>query len=139
MIEVYFDGSTVKSNPSTVAGYGFIIKKNGETIAKGHGSLTGSTFTNNEAEYHALIESLKWLSFYVPAKSERIIVRGDSKLVVNQMNTKWKVNTERLKPLYEEAKKLTKELKVEFKWIGREHNTEADVLSDMLKENKVWF
>jgi len=58
-------------------------------------------------------------------------VRGDSLLVVNQMNGLWKVKHANLKPLAAEARRLLDGFEhAEIKHVRREYNTEADALGN---------
>jgi ribonuclease HI len=57
--------------------------------------------TNNEAEYEALIEGLKAVSEWKP---DRLEIFLDSKLVVEQVNGRWKVKEARLQPLQTKVK-----------------------------------
>jgi ribonuclease H / adenosylcobalamin/alpha-ribazole phosphatase len=84
--------------------------------------------TNNEAEYHALIEGLKAVSEWKP---DRLEVYLDSKLVVEQVNGRWKVKESRLQALHREAKELIARFaEVEIKHVAREHNNGADSLAN---------
>jgi ribonuclease HI len=57
----------------------------------------------------------------------------DSNLVINQLSGVWKIKKDELKVLYEDVKKLIfeKNVIVNFKWIPRELNAEADRLSNV--------
>lgn len=85
--------------------------------------------SNNVAEYAALCEALEFL-----LKSHReakvIEVRSDSALVVNQMSEKWKFRRGLYAEKYREAKRLRDRFtNLSFRWIPREDNEEADLLS----------
>ena len=57
-------------------------------------------------------------------------IKGDSKLVINQLKGKWKVKKKELKPLFGRVKDLELEFtNIEYHWIGREDNKDADLLS----------
>ncbi len=71
----------------------------------------GDDVTNNEAEYRTLIAALEDLKrTLVKAGKDprhyRVLVAGDSQLVINQMNGLWKLKHERLRPLFVTAKQL---------------------------------
>ena len=119
---LYFDGCS-KGNPGP-SGSGALIKY--ENIIWRDFEYVGNT-TNNVAEYKGLILGLKHLKFLNITK---VIVKGDSMLVINQMNGKYKVNAPHLIPLYNEAKELIKDIEVIFIYIPREKNKEADYLSN---------
>jgi ribonuclease HI len=83
--------------------------------------------TNNEAEYAALI------ALIAGARSrglDEIEIRGDSKLIVSQVNREWKINKPHLRVLAKEAWDLMKGMKVNLVWIPRDENHLADKLSN---------
>jgi probable phosphoglycerate mutase len=84
--------------------------------------------TNNEAEYEALIEGLKAVSEWKP---DRLEIFLDSKLVVEQVNGRWKVKEPHLQPLQTRAKELLAGFpEVEIKHVERERNKGADALAN---------
>lgn len=123
MYTLYFDGCS-KGNPGP-SGSGALIK-NENDIWSGF-EYVGNT-TNNVAEYKGLILGLKQLKFLNITK---VIVKGDSMLVINHMTGKYKVNAPHLIPLYNEAKELIKDIDVTFLYIPRLQNKEADYLSNL--------
>jgi ribonuclease HI len=83
--------------------------------------------TNNEAEYAALIcllEGAREKSVF------EVEIRGDSKLVVSQINRKWKINYPHLRKLASRVWKLMDGMNVRLVWVPREENTIADALSN---------
>ncbi len=91
--------------------------------------------TNNEAEYEALIEGLKAVSEWNP---DRLEVRLDSKLVVEQVNGRWRVKEARLQSLLAKAKELLAGFpEVEIKHVERERNKGADALANMAMDEHV--
>jgi ribonuclease HI len=91
--------------------------------------------TNNEAEYHALIEGLKAVSEWKP---DRLEIYLDSKLVVEQVNGRWKVKEARLQSLQAKAKELLAGFpEVEIKHVERERNKGADALANMAIDERV--
>ncbi len=81
--------------------------------------------TNNEAEYLAVIEALKFVE-----DDSNVTVFSDSKLVVNQIKMEWHIKEERLRKLFEEVLSLIKEKNIDFKieWIPRGENKAGKVL-----------
>ncbi len=80
--------------------------------------------TNNEAEYMGLIAGLEEAA---RQGATSIHVRGDSQLVLRQLEGKYAVRAANLKPFYEEAKGLLKQFDtVRLTWVRREQNAEAD-------------
>lgn len=91
--------------------------------------------TNNEAEYEALIEGLKAVSEWKP---DRLEIFLDSKLVVEQVNGRWKVKEARLQSLLTKAKELLAGFsEVEIKHVERERNKGADALANMAMDAHV--
>jgi ribonuclease HI len=85
--------------------------------------------TNNEAEYRALIEGLKAVSDWKP---DRVELYLDSKLVVEQMNGRYRVKSPELTPLYKQANDLVKQLPdVSISHVERAKNAGADALANM--------
>jgi ribonuclease HI len=82
--------------------------------------------TNNVAEYKAVIEALRVAREYSP---RLIRVRADSQLVIRQLEGRYKVKNEGLRPLYEEARRLLQEFdEVDLEHVRRELNVDADTL-----------
>jgi ribonuclease HI len=91
--------------------------------------------TNNEAEYEALIEGLKAVSEWKP---DRLEIFLDSKLVVEQVNGRWKVKEARLQSLLAKAKELLAGFPdFEIKHVERERNKGADALANMAMDAHV--
>jgi ribonuclease HI len=122
-IVLYFDGCS-KGNPGP-SGSGAIIKHQNQELWSGC-EYVGNT-TNNVAEYKGLILGLKYLTLYT---YKHLKIKGDSMLVINQMTGKYKVKSPHLLVLYNEAKELCKDMNIEFIYIPREKNKEADELAN---------
>ena len=61
-----------------------------------------------------------------------VTVKGDSLLIIKQMNGEYKVNSPAMKPLYEEAKSLSSFFdRVTFEHVYRTENKRADALANM--------
>ncbi len=85
--------------------------------------------SNNVAEYSALIHALEWLKSN-HLQSEPVIIRGDSRLIINQLNKVFKVKAKRLLNLHARATNLLSEFQnVKLEWVDRSQNKEADLLS----------
>lgn len=135
MIEVWTDGLCEPINPGGTGCAGYIIKKNGKVVEKGSESLGASKdMTNNVAEYSALIRALQTVR-RLGLDQEKILVRSDSKLLVSQMKGEWKVKGVRIVPLHGKAVDLKKGLNIDFQWIPREENEEADKLCRLAYES----
>ena len=133
MIEVYFDGLCQPVNPGGIACYAFIVKRDGKLIHSDYG-IAAEPFsedaTNNVAEYTALAKALEWLVTN-NLNSEKVEVKSDSQLVVNQLAGEYKIKAKRIIPLYKKILLLKKNFRdIEVKWIPREQNKEADGLTN---------
>jgi probable phosphoglycerate mutase len=84
--------------------------------------------TNNVAEYSALIFALEAAFEIDPAAD--IVVRMDSKLVVEQMSGRWKIKHPDMLSLGARVQQLIAGKDVEFVWIPREQNILADALAN---------
>jgi ribonuclease HI len=130
-IVIYADGACEPRNPGGVPTYGFVIYRE-EKLAEESG-LAAKPWTqeasNNVAEYVALIKALEKIRSLNLQDSE-IEVRADSRLLIEQINGIFAVKATRLVPLYKRVRELlTHFKKIQFKWIPREGNTEADGLT----------
>ena len=98
-VEVWIDGCCEPINPGGTACTGYVIRKDGEIVARAYGYVgKGKGMTSNVAEYQALIRALKRIR-REELEHEKILVRSDSKLVVNQMKGNWKVKAPLIIPL----------------------------------------
>jgi ribonuclease HI len=85
--------------------------------------------SNNEAEYEALLHGLR-LAASLGIK--RLLVYGDSAVVINQVNKSWDRNKENMDAYCLEVRKLeNKFYGLEFHHVVRDTNVAADVLSKL--------
>jgi ribonuclease HI len=128
MIEVWTDGLCEPINPGGMGCASYVIKKDGKFVERFSEPLGMSKdMTNNVAEYTALVRALQAIK-KLGLDKEKISFRSDSKLLVSQMKGEWKVKGARIAPLHAQAKELAKSLDVNFQWVPREENEEADSL-----------
>src|SRR5579872_6617326 len=96
---VYFDGLCEPKNPGGIATYGIVVKHRGETVFQDAGLAYAKPWTdeasNNVAEYSAIIHGLEWLK-KSNLQQARILLRGDSRLIINQLNKTFKVKAKRI-------------------------------------------
>lgn len=124
--KLQFDGCS-KANPG-IAGAGAVIYKFNKEISTKI-QFVGNNSTNNVAEYTGLIIGLKEA---INLGIKVLTVEGDSMLVIKQMKGEYKVKSDNLIDLYNEAKLLEKEFEyITFKHIYRENNMRADELSNL--------
>lgn len=128
-IIVYTDGGA-RGNPGPAA-IGVVIKDASGRVIKSYGEAIGEA-TNNEAEYRAVIFALAKLKALVGKKQTPGLlteVNLDSELVVKQLNGEYKIEEERLFPLFIKIWNLKMDFgEVRFRHVPREKNKEADRL-----------
>ena len=118
------DGGS-RGNPGP-AGYGVRIQLEGAEPIDLKEAL--APCTNNVAEYRGLLAALRWA---VANGCTSLHIRSDSLLLVQQMKGVYKVKNAGLRPLWEEARRLAKQIgQVTFEHVRRELNTEADRLAN---------
>jgi len=100
VLTVEFDGGS-RGNPGR-AGIGVVVRAADGTPLVTLGRFIGRA-TNNVAEYKALITGLQKAKELGPKK---IVIRGDSELVVKQMRGEYRVKNADLRDLYDEAQHL---------------------------------
>ncbi|MGH7765648.1 MAG: ribonuclease HI family protein [Candidatus Dormibacteraceae bacterium] len=126
IIRVFTDGAS-RGNPGP-AGLGVVIEDDQGMRLRGLHRWLG-VMTNNEAEYHALIEGLKAVSEWNPDRLELYL---DSKLVVEQVSGRYKIKKAELQALCRQAVELkTKFTEVVITHVEREKNRGADALANM--------
>jgi len=124
-----------------VASYGYLVKKDSETVKKDYNVLLDSRVTNNYAEYMAVIKGLRWIkNSDLELEFEKIFIKSDSQLLVKQVNGEWSVNSDNLKDLHKEIRDLIeyfedKNKPVKIEHVGRENNVKADELSQLALED----
>jgi probable phosphoglycerate mutase len=103
-----FDGGS-RGNPGTTYG-SFRLQRSGQRPSAAR-RLAFGRGTNNEAEYQALIAGIQSLLDSLPAahldpRTVRLEVRGDSLLVLRQLDGSWKAREPRMRVLRDEARRL---------------------------------
>ena len=121
---LYFDGCC-KGNPGP-GGSGSVLYKNNEEIQIYKLYLPKTT--NNIAEYTGLLIGLNGA---IELDIKNLLVRGDSKLVISQLNGDYTVKSENLKGLYKQIKELEKHFDIiKYEHVYRKDNSRADELSN---------
>lgn len=98
-MKAYTDGACRRSNPG-VCSCAWVLYDGETTVAEGGFYLGHQLHTNNFAEYMGLIHLLEYL--YVN-KITGVTIHCDSKLVVNQVNQSWEINSDELRKLASQA------------------------------------
>jgi ribonuclease HI len=85
--------------------------------------------SNNEVEYEALLHRLR---VAISLGIKRLLVYGDSAVVINQVNKSWDRNKENMDAYYLEVRKLeNKFYGLEFHHVVHDNNVAADVPSKL--------
>ena len=115
------------------AGYGALVRDEvtGEVVAARAESV--GIASNNVAEYSGLVSGLRAVFDIDPGAA--VTVRLDSKLLVEQMNGRWKIKSPDLRRLAQQARDVVAELNaaggsVAYTWIPRAENSAADALAN---------
>ena len=120
------DGGS-RGNPGP-AGYGAAVTDSATGAVLAERSEYLGVQTNNVAEYQGLIAGLTAARGLGAA---RVLVRMDSKLVIEQMRGAWQVKHPGLKPLHDQARSLAAQFDdIVFEWIPRAQNAHADRLAN---------
>jgi len=130
-IIIYTDGGS-RGNPGP-AGMGVVIANEKGKMMKEYSGFLGVK-TNNEAEYEAVIFGLKKIKALLgkeKIKNTEIEFRLDSQLIARQLNGEYKIEEERLFPLFIKIWNLKMDFgPIKFSEIPREQNKEADRLAN---------
>ncbi|HEV2885393.1 MAG TPA: bifunctional RNase H/acid phosphatase [Jatrophihabitans sp.] len=125
-VVVQADGGS-RGNPGP-AGYGAVVldAETGATLAERKAAI--GIDTNNVAEYQGLIAGL---TAAAELGASAVLVQLDSKLVIEQMSGRWQVKHPSMRPLARQAAELAAGFaEVDFQWIPRERNSQADRLAN---------
>ena len=122
-------GSRGNPGPSASGGVVYSESRSGELVHSFSEFL--GTGTNNEAEYSALLLSIKWLSTY--PKLEEVTSctwHLDSKLVVEQISKNWKIKEPRMQSFARQCWELLATIPAskKFVYVPRSENAAADAL-----------
>jgi ribonuclease HI len=124
-VRIYSDGAA-RGNPGPAGAGAVVTDTHGVTLAR-LGKFLGRQ-TNNHAEYMGLIIGLE-------AARERgareVEIFADSQLLIRQLEGRYKMKSETLRPLFLEAQQLLKSFsRVKLMHIPREENGAADEMSN---------
>lgn len=128
-----FTDGAARGNPGP-AGLGFVLfDGEGEVVFEGFRYLGKKT--NNQAEYHALIDGLKKA---LELQFKELNINLDSELAVKQVKGEYRVKNEGIKPLYQEVMALLAKFEnYNIMHIVREKNKTADKLANRAIDNAV--
>ena len=135
---LYFDGGS-RGNPG-IAGSGAVLNDSNMNELESTWFYCGDDKTNNFAEYTGLLKGIEM----VLAKgidTTKVVVRGDSLLVIKQCKGEFKVREPTLIILREKIKKMVTTSNIsdsfaKFEHIPRAQNKRADELSNIAMDKK---
>jgi ribonuclease HI len=120
------DGAS-RGNPGP-ASYAVVVRDPAGKVVLEHAKNIGRE-TNNVAEYYSLLAALDYATSHGIAA---LRIRSDSELLVRQMQGRYKVKSADLKPLYERATKMVRQLTYfAIEHVRRELNRDADALANV--------
>eukprot|EP01063_Lacrimia_lanifica_P000228 TRINITY_DN10107_c0_g1_i1.p1 TRINITY_DN10107_c0_g1~~TRINITY_DN10107_c0_g1_i1.p1 ORF type:complete len:267 (+),score=86.90 TRINITY_DN10107_c0_g1_i1:55-855(+) len=128
---LYFDGAS-KGNPGLAGGGCWLATATGEPLWELYDRLPKKA-TNNEAEYHGLLLGLRRLC---QERRPHVLIRGDSKLVLLQVQGVWKAHLPHIQKLRDEACRYIDELtaipgaRLSYEHVLRARNAKADALAN---------
>ncbi len=128
---INIDGAS-KGNPGPSA-IGIMVKDDSGKVLEEYKEFIGNS-TNNLSEYQAAIRALEIAMKYCRNK---VVIFTDSKLLVNQLNGRYRIRKRKLMELLIQIKMLEGFFKV-VRWfqIDREKNSKADLLANSVLEQK---
>ncbi len=122
---LYADGAA-RGNPGPAGAGAALVDEEGHVVAEVTRYLGSAT--NNVAEYTALIIGLEEARRH---EVEELEVRMDSKLVVEQMNGRWKIKHPNIRPLAVIARELLRSFREpRIRHVPRIENALADALAN---------
>ena len=119
---LFADGGS-RGNPGEAA-FGAVVLEESSVLVE-LSERIGVT-TNNVAEYSGLIAGLR--AIHELDAEAHVLVRMDSKLIVEQMSGRWQIKNPEMRRLAQDARKSHPQNLVRYEWIPRELNTQADRL-----------
>jgi len=137
-IIIYTDGGS-RGNPGPSAAGIIFCNEKGEVFKK-YSQYLGENFSNNEAEYQAVIFALKkFKSLFGKKLASRteIELRSDSELLVKQLRGIYRILEPKIQTLFITVWNLRFDFKkIKFTLISRERNKEADRLVNEVLEGQ---
>jgi len=132
-IITYTDGGS-RGNPGPSAIGGVVMDANRKVLHE-VSQYIGER-TNNQAEYLALLETLKQAFKHKPTEIECFL---DSELIVKQMKGIYKIKDAYLYEISQEIRKIIKGTPISFTHVMREYNKYADRLVNLALDHRTSF
>lgn len=129
------DGGS-RGNPGIAAGGAVVIDAETGSVLSEIGTYVGIA-SNNVAEYLGMIAGLE--SAFERDPTASVLVRLDSRLVVEQMSGRWKVKHPDMLALVRRAQALIGARDVTFQWVPRLENGRADAAANEAMDRQESF
>jgi probable phosphoglycerate mutase len=128
-LSLWFDGASRGNGQAGArASIGGVVRDTRTGAVLAEVSETIGEETNNVAEYRALLATIEAANAF---GARRLRVHGDSALVINQLQGRWKVKAAHLLPLLRSVQRAMAGYEaVELAHIPRADNHEADALAN---------
>ena len=123
-LKIYFDGGLYRSRTCV---WDEIDRK---SIVK---EFNHRVYTNNELEYKALLEAIKYANKKYP--KSKILFIGDSKLVIGQVWKGWLINHQHLRDLNDRVFDIIPET-AKSKWVRRDFNLAGIHLENLKRKGE---
>ena len=129
------DGGS-RGNPGPAAGGAIVCDADSGQVLAELGVFVGVA-TNNVAEYSGMLAGVRKALELAPGAE--ILIRMDSKLVVEQMMGRWKIKHPDMQVLAREARELLAGHHARFEWVPRLENLRADALANEAMDARASF
>lgn len=135
-IVVEADGGS-RGNPGIAAGGAIVFDDEAGVVIAQIGVYVGHA-TNNVAEYNGMLAGVRYAIEHTSDDVE-LVVKMDSKLVVEQMSGRWKIKHPDMAVLAAEARAVIGSRRVNFQWVPRRDNARADAMANRSMDLKESF
>jgi ribonuclease HI len=130
-LNVFTDGAS-RGNPGYAA-IGIVIKDDNSRLLKEISEYIGIN-TNNYAEYQAVLRGLLEAK---NLKADEVTLFSDSELICRQLQGKYRVKSNNIRPLYIEVTSIASQFKnFSVNQIRRELNSHADKLANIALDKR---
>ncbi|MGG2066286.1 ribonuclease H family protein [Bacillus sp. S14(2024)] len=132
---LYFDGGYDIETKEAGVGVSIYYKKQGKTYRIRRNAYIEGIDDNNEAEYAALLYGMNVLE-ELGVKYESVILRGDSQVVLQQLEGEWPCYEEHLIHYLDQIEQKAKQMRIKLicEPVSRKQNKEAHQLATQALE-----
>jgi ribonuclease HI len=137
-IRLSFDGGFKADTQKSGQGVVITFSQNGVSYRLKKNSSLENIESNNESEYAALWIGAKELET-LGVQYEEVIIKGDSKVVIEQMKGEWPCYEPNLQKWADKIESIFKKLQIEpvYEWAARNENKAADQLVQQALNGKI--